>query len=319
MLPAQMSRRIKIFLSHAWEDKSFVRELYEAMEEDFDVWYDEARVTLGDSIYEKISEGIRECDFGVVVFSPSFLEKNWTQEEFNGLKALQTEKRKIILPILHGLTIEQLRAKWPIEAGKLSINSSKGVPTIVQAIRAAVGADQENKEFEQDALRKAFGDFRSAKELERTNERLSMDRAGAEKAELGAIDLLRLIKTRVDELSAGSTWITASLNTLHGRPVSNRRLVVLRAGEYQNIIEYFNQVYNATTSARLSVAFVHFEPFADNFTVIREHVLRPLFTLREEVVWGFTDPREGKPNAQVADKLIKDFLEFLREVEGGQL
>src|SRR5258708_30331951 len=137
--------RIRIFLSHAWEDKSFVEPLYQALKDEFDVWYDKARITLGDSIYEKISEGIRECDFGVVVFSPNFLRKNWTQEELNGLKALQTEKRKVILPVLHDLTIDELKAKWPIEAGKLAISSSEGIPTIVQAIRSAVGADRQNK------------------------------------------------------------------------------------------------------------------------------------------------------------------------------
>jgi len=156
--------KIKIFLSHAWEDKSFVEPLYETLKDEFDVWYDKARITLGDSIYEKISEGIRECDFGIVVFSPNFLRKNWTQEEFNGLKALQTEKRKVILPILHELTLDELKAKWPIEAGKLSISSSEGIPTIVQAIRSAVYADRQNKDFDQDALKTAFGDFRTTKQ-----------------------------------------------------------------------------------------------------------------------------------------------------------
>jgi hypothetical protein len=42
------------------------------LKEEFDVWYDQARITVGDSIYEKISQGIRECDFGVVVFSPDY-------------------------------------------------------------------------------------------------------------------------------------------------------------------------------------------------------------------------------------------------------
>jgi len=221
--------RIRIFLSHAWEDKSFVEPLYQALKDEFDVWYDKARITLGDSIYEKISEGIRECDFGVVVFSPNFLRKNWTQEELNGLKALQTEKRKVILPVLHDLTIDELKAKWPIEAGKLAISSSEGIPTIVQAIRSAVGADRQNKDFDKDALEKAFGDFKSAKQLAKINENLSRDRAGAVKAHAAAIALLALIKQRVDELAEGSTVMTASLNSRHGQQLPNRQLVALRA------------------------------------------------------------------------------------------
>jgi predicted nucleotide-binding protein len=106
--------RIKLFLSHAWEDKeSFVEPLYQALKDEFDVWYDQARITLGDSIYEKISQGIRECDFGVVVFSPDFLRKNWTQEEFIGLKALQTKVLR--LPIFFvGLPRQKTVVSWEI-------------------------------------------------------------------------------------------------------------------------------------------------------------------------------------------------------------
>jgi hypothetical protein len=150
-------------------------------------------------------DGIRECDFGVVIFSPNFLRKNWTQEEFNGLKALQTTERKVILPILHNLTIDELKAKWPIEAGKLSISSSEGIPAIVKAIHFAVGVDRQNKDFDRDALNKAFGDFQSAKQIAKINDDLSKVREGcAVKAHDAAIAEIESWSVRTPQDHA--TW-----------------------------------------------------------------------------------------------------------------
>jgi hypothetical protein len=43
-------------------------------------------------------------------------------------KALQTENSNVILPILHNLTIAELKAKWPIETERFPISSSQGIP-----------------------------------------------------------------------------------------------------------------------------------------------------------------------------------------------
>jgi hypothetical protein len=313
------NRKITLFLSHAWEDKeSFVEPLYQALKDEFDVWYDKARITLGDSIYEKISEGIRECDFGVVVFSPGFLRKNWTQEEFNGLKALQTEKRKVILPILHHLSIDDLKAKWPIEAGKLSISSSEGIPAIVQAIHYAVGADRQNKDFDKDPLNKAFGDFLAAKQLLKINEHLSRVREGAVKVQDAAIALFCQVKARVDELSAGSTFMTAALNSIYGQQLQGRHLVTLRAGEYFKVIEYINPSLRTTTEARLDISYLHeLDKMSTNDALghLSHRVFFPLFTLQQEVVWGFENVLEGKSNEQMVGEFIQGFIDFLEKPE----
>jgi len=241
-------RKTTLFLSHAWEDKeSFVEPLYQALKDEFDVWYDKARIKLGDSIYEKISEGIRECDFGVVVFSPHFLKKNWTQEELNGLKAQQTAIRKVILPIRHHLEIEELKAKWPMEAGKYSISSAEGVPAVLEAIRAAVGVDRQNKDFAKDALNEAFGDFQSAQVLAKFNYEFSRNQESVAKARETAVALLRRVKERVEELSQGSFFMTATLKFRGERGSQGCDSTTLRAGQYYKTIQYINPADNAAT------------------------------------------------------------------------
>jgi hypothetical protein len=71
----------------------------------------------------------------VVVFSPSFFQKKWPQAELDGLFAREMgEKRKVILPIRHQISIDQLVAKIPLLAGKLVLDSSEGVPVIARKL-----------------------------------------------------------------------------------------------------------------------------------------------------------------------------------------
>ena len=64
----------KLFISHASEDKQdFADSLAVALREaGYDVWYDKWALVAGDSLLKKISQGLRECDFGIVLLSKSF-------------------------------------------------------------------------------------------------------------------------------------------------------------------------------------------------------------------------------------------------------
>src|SRR5690348_6780034 len=70
-----------VFICHASEDKAaFVRDLaVELAKRGLQVWYDEMELRLGDSLRRKIDEGLRESRFGIVVLSPHFFGKNWTE------------------------------------------------------------------------------------------------------------------------------------------------------------------------------------------------------------------------------------------------
>lgn len=58
-----------IFLSHSSNDKPFVRKLAADLRRaGFYVWVDEAEIKVGDSLIEKIEDGIDNTDFlGVVI------------------------------------------------------------------------------------------------------------------------------------------------------------------------------------------------------------------------------------------------------------
>lgn len=100
-----------VFISHASEDKEdFVRPLAEALAQlGVKVWYDEFSLEVGDSLSRSIDEGLANSSYGVVVVSPSFVQKRWPERELRGLVAREVEaEQKVILPIWFGVTKQEV-------------------------------------------------------------------------------------------------------------------------------------------------------------------------------------------------------------------
>jgi hypothetical protein len=86
-----------LFVCHASEDRDdFVRPLAEELGKEYEVWYSEYELTLGDSLLQKIDQGLVACDFGIVVLSKAFFEKRWPRAELDGLFGRETRSRKLI-------------------------------------------------------------------------------------------------------------------------------------------------------------------------------------------------------------------------------
>lgn len=49
------------------------------------MWFDELQMKVGQSIRQEIESGIAGCRFGVVIVSPHFFAKQWTQAELDAL------------------------------------------------------------------------------------------------------------------------------------------------------------------------------------------------------------------------------------------
>ena len=126
-----------LFVCHASEDKkSFVRPLAAALKkENVAVWYDEFSLKLGDSIRRSIDKGLKQSRYGVVVLSKAFFEKQWGQYELDGLAEREMKGQdKVILPIWHGVTHDEILAYSPSLAGRKAISSSTGLKKIVDEI-----------------------------------------------------------------------------------------------------------------------------------------------------------------------------------------
>lgn len=138
---AGLGKKWDVFVCHASEDKDdFVRPLAQALEESgLLVWYDEFALSVGDSLRQKIEEGLAQSRYGVVVVSDKFFAKNWPQHELDGLMTKEVAGTKVILPVWHNISASEVRAKSPMLAGLLAANSGDGVPVVVQQLRKAMG------------------------------------------------------------------------------------------------------------------------------------------------------------------------------------
>lgn len=115
-------RQYDVFISHASEDKdSIVRELANALvKEGLTVWYDEFELKIGDSLRRKIDRGLANSRVGLVVLSPSFISKGWTNYELDGIVTRTVTGEQILLPIWHNITKSEVIAFSPSLADKVA-------------------------------------------------------------------------------------------------------------------------------------------------------------------------------------------------------
>lgn len=127
------------FISHASEDKEEVaRPLAEKLTGmGAAVWYDETELLVGDSLREKIDHGLANSKYGIVVLSAHFFSKNWPQTELNGLVAREVDGRKVILPIWHNISVDEIRNYSPILADRLATRTQLGLDKVVADIVSA--------------------------------------------------------------------------------------------------------------------------------------------------------------------------------------
>jgi hypothetical protein len=132
------------FISHASEDKAEVaRPLAAALEAaGLRVWLDENELRLGDSLRAKIDHGLAQSRFGVVVLSPWFFAKHWPQQELNGLAAMESLSRKMILPVWHGVDHDFAARFSPMLADKIAVSTDKGIAAVAAEIVKAIASSE---------------------------------------------------------------------------------------------------------------------------------------------------------------------------------
>lgn len=125
------------FISHSTRDKPFVRKLAaDLVANGVKVWLDEQQILVGDSIPEKIAQGLAESDFFLIVVSANSVNSQWVKKELNNAIVQEIERRKVtVLPIklddveMPGTIREKLYADF-------SRSYEDGLEKLLQSIRA---------------------------------------------------------------------------------------------------------------------------------------------------------------------------------------
>jgi hypothetical protein len=304
---------VRLFISHAFEDKAdFVKGLAKALDsqEEFKVWYDEYTLKLGDSLLQSISKGLHECDYGIVVFSPSFFKKKWTALELDGLFAKETAERKVILPIWHRITRDDLLKVYPPFADRYAVKSEVGLDAVVEAVRLAVGTGDRTRQVE-DNVHQAFSELGDLITAHDVNEKLSRMEEGVELVRKEIFRLFDLFDAELDRLPASlnfqknrrdtpiNLWVPEAATSIKGR------FGITLA------FEYMNQYTNITTEAALSVTIYtpdyDYPSVVGKRKVIESSVFLPRFTADHHVYWTEKDEGGGQSSEQIIEIALISF------------
>lgn len=123
----QMRKQYDVFVSHASRDKlDYVGNLYMALRKlGISIFYDSDVLSWGDNWKEMIISGTDQSEFAIVVISDKFFGREWTERELNEFLQRQNETRqKIILPLLHNISFDELRDHYPALEAIQAIKSS---------------------------------------------------------------------------------------------------------------------------------------------------------------------------------------------------
>lgn len=109
--------KYSVFVSHSSEDKElYVDGLVDEMKSlGMSVFYDTDVIDWGDNLKEKIDQGLKNCTLAVIVVSPTYFNREWTEYELQTLLERQdAEKNKLVLPILHHVSKDELVRHYPL-------------------------------------------------------------------------------------------------------------------------------------------------------------------------------------------------------------
>jgi TIR domain len=135
------------FISHASEDKILIAEplAHILKNAGFDIWYDDFTLKLGDPLLSTIDKGLQQSHYGIVILSPSFFAKQWTQRELAGLLAREISGKKVILPVWHQLTSKDIAKRSLILADRKGVETTQGLQSVAEQILRATYPDRVSK------------------------------------------------------------------------------------------------------------------------------------------------------------------------------
>ncbi len=109
-------KQYDVFISHANKDKSDYVDLLNMKINHLGikVFYDTDILSWGDNWKKVILDGTANSEFAIIVISKNFFGREWTEKELNEFLNQQNESgQKIVLPLLHEISLDELKEHYP--------------------------------------------------------------------------------------------------------------------------------------------------------------------------------------------------------------
>ena len=91
-----------LFISHSSKDKPIARKIaIDLINHGISVWMDDWELDIGDSLSERITQGIDESSHLVLLLSPQAVASHWVNAELRvALKKEEESGRRFLLPLI---------------------------------------------------------------------------------------------------------------------------------------------------------------------------------------------------------------------------
>jgi hypothetical protein len=134
----------RAFIAHDSRDKKEIAEPIALQLQKWmcPVWFDQYSLRVGDSLRESIEQGLTECQKCVLILTPNFLNNNgWTKREYDSVFTRElVERQKVILPVWHGITVEDVYKYSPILADRVGAEWANGLEEVARKLLLAIDA-----------------------------------------------------------------------------------------------------------------------------------------------------------------------------------
>lgn len=126
------SARPKVFLSYTTADQALAKQIAEAlMAQGIETWWDQWEIRAGDSLRQKIDEGLGHCTHFVVLLTATSIQKPWVNAELDAAFVRKLNNQCRLIPLRHGIEPSSLP---PLLQGLRSPTISADVSDIQQII-----------------------------------------------------------------------------------------------------------------------------------------------------------------------------------------
>jgi hypothetical protein len=130
----------KAFLSYGWEDRDLAKRIAESLQANgLETWWAEWEIRAGDSLRQKIDEGLRNCTDFLVLLTPTSIDKPWVNQEMDAGLVRKIESEARFIPIRHRLAVTALP---PLLRGMLSPALEDFDSDILQLIHDILGVSR---------------------------------------------------------------------------------------------------------------------------------------------------------------------------------
>jgi hypothetical protein len=280
------------------------------------VWYDTDSLHLGDSLTFDISDGLKNCDYALVVLRPIYTTKKWCRREYAAIVHLESDEKKILLPIWHNISEDKIKQFDASLLDRIAIPSTRRLDDIILAIETGTWTGQKAREVG-DPLRKEYSELADALADHNANERLSRNEQGVRLAEQELFHLFDVFEKRIDQIR-GSMQIQKQRRN-QGTTFRDHYPAVAASGRFRINVEigYLNTYGNVTTSAKLVITLFAWPDDTPPMLAavygqrdqLRQIVFTPRFTVSEKVQWKNDEDASIHTSEQVVEialTLLKD-------------